>query len=508
MSEEKKGKTDHGAKNTHNKVQLGDKLFQCRKCGKCLSSEVGLRRHINREKKGKQFKCSTCDRRFSMEARRDKHQRKHLGIVDILYSCEFCPKTFVQSNHFTVHMKGHHIGKPVKSTTCKICHKVLASTLSLKNHQKVHTGEKPHKCKTCGAQFTQSHSLNRHQVIHSGEKPFKCCVCKKSFNQFGTLKRHREIHTGENSYECPKCKKVFSQKAAMILHDKKKHKTKPSNTTEYLLGRQNMNKENIKGVICSLCKQKFKGRSMIKRYKVHDGDETFQCRKCDKCYSICKLCNRQYEYGTKKEHYKIHFGDKPLQCRKCGICFSRLDCLMRHIRKEMERNQFKCSTCDLVFSTEVQRDTHQNKHLGYVDKTYSCEHCPRTFTQSNLFRMHMKSAHNGKPKEHVCKVCNKVFANSFSLKSHQTVHTGEKPHKCETCGAQFTQSHSLRRHQLIHSGEKPFKCSVCKKSFNQFDTLKRHEEIHTGENAYKCSKCKIVFSQKAALKLHQRKEHK
>lgn len=52
-----------------------------------------------------------------------------------------------------------------------------------------------------------------------------------------------------------------------------------------------------------------------------------------------------------------------------------------------------------------------------------------------------------------CQHCTYASPDSFKLKRHLRIHTGERPYECDICHARFTQSNSLKAHKLIHSGK-------------------------------------------------------
>uniref|UniRef100_A0A8C4QMD6 C2H2-type domain-containing protein n=1 Tax=Eptatretus burgeri TaxID=7764 RepID=A0A8C4QMD6_EPTBU len=85
-----------------------------------------------------------------------------------------------------------------------------------------------------------------------------------------------------------------------------------------------------------------------------------------------------------------------------------------------------------------------------------------------------------------CLLCEKSFANLFSLKTHKLYHNGMKPHKCSFCEKSFTTFSFLKLHQRIHTGNKPYRCSFCKRAFQTSTQQSMHEMIHTGNHHHIC----------------------
>ncbi|XP_060924487.1 zinc finger protein 408-like, partial [Limanda limanda] len=180
-----------------------EKPFSCQECGRSYTSAESFRAHQMSHRGERPFSCPHCPKTYGLKRDLKEHLVLHTGEKP--YSCEHCGKAFGRRPSLRIHRLLHCSRKiytqPPK-VQCSLCPKLLANLSSLRNHMKLHTGERAHVCQHCGKSFSQKGNLECHLRIHSGEKPYRCSQCNQSFSQNPELRRHMTCHTGGGGFLC------------------------------------------------------------------------------------------------------------------------------------------------------------------------------------------------------------------------------------------------------------------------------------------------------------------
>uniref|UniRef100_A0A8C7WEY7 Zinc finger protein 143 n=1 Tax=Oncorhynchus mykiss TaxID=8022 RepID=A0A8C7WEY7_ONCMY len=113
------------------------------------------------------------------------------------------------------------------------------------------------------------------------------------------------------------------------------------------------------------------------------------------------------------------------------------------------------------------------------EKPFMCpfEGCGRSFTTSNIRKVHIRTHTGERPYYCAEPGCGRAFASATNYKNHVRIHTGEKPYVCTVpgCDKRFTEYSSLYKHHVVHTPCKPYNCNHCGKTYKQISTLAMHK---------------------------------
>jgi len=251
--------------------------------------------------------------------------------------------------------------------------------------------------------------------------------------------------------------------------------------------------------ICEICGHSFKAKESLYHHK-RGVHDNLKSYKCP-----IEGCDASFNFSHSLRLHRLkHSGARPHMCNVCGKTYLTAYHLKVHMQAtHSDSKNFACKICDKRFSYTTSLKMHEATH-NKVERV-KCESCEKTFLTQQALKYHVMSKHT-EPGHFPCDECGKVCKNKHQLQSHKKRHTvGSARFMCDMCGKRFVYKSALDMHKAIHKDEKSFTCKICDKSFKTYPTLYSHQYVHRVDSPFSCSTCNKSFKTKERLKAHERR---
>jgi len=126
-----------------------------------------------------------------------QHLKAHIRVIHN-NTKQICPHCNLECN--SVKYLKQHVQTMHEKVPCVECGKLYGIAVMKRHIQAQHTPshERKFKCAVCGKGFATNQRLKDHDNVHTGNKPYKCKFCSACFASRGTHAMHQRSHLGHH----------------------------------------------------------------------------------------------------------------------------------------------------------------------------------------------------------------------------------------------------------------------------------------------------------------------
>ncbi len=329
----------------HKLKHAAEACLRCDECNKvCWPDWATLTSHRESQHPGhKPHRCDVCDMGFTTPYAQENHRKM---AHESPAKCDTCGEVFPDA----VALRQHDLKRK------------CANRKWYQDRRKSGDPARKRQCDQCGKEFRTNKALKDHETLHTGEKPHVCDACGEAFRTKKMLAEHKEMEHSDQTYICAKCGQVFKLSRHLRDHIKRFH-----------------NAARPRGFDCEPCKQAFIQRGGVEMHK-ENHDASIDALHCASCRGSVRCTHRA---PTPRNFH----------CDVCGKAFTGAMFLSRHMEIHTGIKRFSCDLCGKAFNQKVAMKAHRMTHTG--ERPHRCDLCGKGFIQRTNLNTHRKKCAEG-----------------------------------------------------------------------------------------------------------------
>ncbi|CAH8590015.1 unnamed protein product [Schistosoma turkestanicum] len=339
---------------------------------------------------------------------------------------------------------------PRNTPICNQCGKQFANIYRLHRHLLSHTESyelRKFRCSQCTKAFKFKHHLKEHERIHSGEKPFMCSQCGKRFSHSGSYSSHMSSKKCNNSNTSGVNNNETNTTTIHTPNVSSIHHNKCSNDMGQILATKSMNSDTLTNQTgfdrtnqftpsFELFKSKFNVSN--RKHDINDTNHLSEDTELSSVSSILESVNQvnNSDYFLKFNHFKL---DNYFPANLSNQLNSHLknDEISEHVHNTTSSSMVTTSTTTIT-------NSNSNHTSEQPDELLCNQYNVKNSSKSTLEIQSLASMLGVKPDN-----VEQLFQHLYTTEQQQSVE--QQKHYVNAYSTQYPHYHSLQRANIVAS---------------------------------------------------------